>query len=124
MQKKAFSRTLTSREFGRGIVEKTPIIQAVRTCVGLALLLISGYVLNNLIFPHFDRIAPEARDISTYCGILFFVLLAYIAYRKPSAFHEKAWTLGAFVLIVIGFTLLYLGVTNNIPALLIAGSPF
>lgn len=102
----------------------TSTTQTTRTCLGLALLLIVTHILNNLIFPHFDRIAPEARDISTYCGILFFLLLVFIAYRIPSIFHEKAWTAGAFALILIGFMLLYLGVTTETGAFLIAGSPF
>lgn len=94
------------------------------TCAGLTLLLVSSHILNSLIFPNFNEIAPEARDISTYFGVIFFGCLAILAYRKPALFHEKTWTIASFALIIIGAILLYFGISQNSAILLILGSPF
>lgn len=104
--------------------EGTSKQQALRTCLGLAFLLIGSHVLNQFIFPHFDALAPEARDISTYFGVFSLGVLAILAYRKPSVFHEKIWTCATITLIFIGSGLLYVGVLANTPAFLILGSPF
>ena len=97
---------------------------AVRACAAVALLLVNSFVLNNLLFPQFIGINDGAREISTYSGVVFFVILGVAAYRKPSIFHEKAWSSVSFVALGIGIVFMYLGITLRSAFLLAIGSPF
>ncbi|WP_139650974.1 response regulator transcription factor [Raoultibacter phocaeensis] len=97
---------------------------AIRTSAGLALLLVNGFLLNNFLFPQFIGINDGAREISTYCGVVFFVLLGIAAYRKPSVFVEKVWSALSFAAIAIGIVCLYFGITTRSSPLLAIGSPF
>lgn len=101
-----------------------PATMTVRVCAALALLLVNNFLLNNLIFPHFVGINDGAREISTYCGVVFFLLLGIAAYRKPSVFIEKVWTTVSFAALLAGIGFLYLGITTHSAALLAIGSPF
>lgn len=97
---------------------------AIRASAALALLLVNGFLLNNFLFPQFIGINDGAREISTYCGVVFFTLLGVTAYRKPSVFVEKAWSTLSFAALGIGIVFLYFGITTRSPLLLAIGSPF
>ena len=62
---------------------------AARTCLALALVLVSSHVLNADIFPTVAQDLPAAREISTYGGVAFSVFLAVAAYRKPSLLRNR-----------------------------------
>lgn len=97
---------------------------AIRASAALALLLANGFLLNNFLFPHFIGINDGAREISTYCGVVFFVLLGVAAYRKPSVFVEKIWSTLSFAALGIGIVFLFFGITMRSALLLAIGSPF
>ncbi|MEQ3362064.1 helix-turn-helix domain-containing protein [Raoultibacter massiliensis] len=102
----------------------SPATMTARATAALALLLVNGFLLNNLLFPHFIGINDGAREVSTYCGVVFFLLLGVAAYRKPSVFREKAWSAISFLALFAGIAFLYLGITLRSPLLLAIGSPF
>ena len=99
-------------------------VMAIRASAALALLLVNGFLLNNFLFPQFIGINDGAREISTYCGVVFFVLLGVAAYRKPSVFVEKIWSTFSFAALGIGIVFLYFGIMARSPLLLAIGSPF
>lgn len=99
-------------------------VMAIRASAALALLLVNGFLLNNFLFPQFIGINDGAREISTYCGVVFFVLLGVAAYRKPSVFVEKIWSTFSFAALGIGIAFLYFGIMARSPLLLAIGSPF
>lgn len=93
-------------------------------CGSLALLLIAAYLLNAYIFPNVAEIFPAGREISTYCGVAFSVVVAVAAYRRPSVLREGAWSLTCLGLFAIGLLMLGAGLASNSPLLVALGSPF
>lgn len=93
-------------------------------CCSLALLLLSSYILNAYIFPNVATLFPAGREISTYCGVLFSVIVALAAYRRPAVFEEGAWSSACLGLFAIGLALLGVGLDTGSPLLVALGSPF
>lgn len=96
----------------------------VRVCFSLTLLFIASYVLNTAVFPNVVTVFPIGREISTYCGVAFSIVVAGVAYLKPSLLREGAWTSACLVLFAAGLILLYLGIATGNTLLAAWGSPF
>ncbi|WP_080801996.1 response regulator transcription factor [Arabiibacter massiliensis] len=96
----------------------------VAACASLALLLISAFILNAYLFPSLAALFPAGREISTYCGAAFSVLVAVLAYRRPAAMREGAWSVACLALFAGGLALLYVGLAAGSPVLVALGSPF
>lgn len=92
-------------------------------CVALALLLLSSYVLNTTLFPAVAATFPPARELSTYAGAAFSIVLAVLAYRKPSVMIERAWSGACLVASAVASVCLYIGIAFDSPHALIVGSP-
>ena len=93
-------------------------------CGSLALLLASSYILNAYIFPSVAELFPVGREISTYCGVLFSVIVAMAAYRRPAVLKEGVWSTACLSLFAIGLVLLWFGLGIGDPRLVALGSPF
>lgn len=93
-------------------------------CSALTLLLFASHVLNNSLFPHVALIFPAGREISTYCGVVFSVVVALLAYRHPAMLRETPWSLGCLGVFGVSILLLVVGVQTNNNALVLLGSPF
>lgn len=96
----------------------------VAACGALALLMLSSYVLNAFIFPNVAALFPAGREISTYCGAAFSVVVAIAAYRRPAVLREGAWSLACLALFAAGLVLLWAGLVTNNALLVAVGSPF
>lgn len=96
----------------------------VRACGSLALLLVSSYILNAFIFPDVASTFPAGREISTYCGVAFSLVVAVAAYRHPSVLREGAWSGVCLALFAFGLVLLFTGLDTGNSALVALGSPF
>lgn len=94
------------------------------TCGSLALLLVSSYILNAYLFPNLATLFPAGREISTYCGAAFSVVVAVLAYRRPSVFREGTWSLACLALFAAGLVMLWLGLQSGSALLVALGSPF
>ena len=90
----------------------------------LALLLFSAYVLNASIFPVVAQVFPAGREISTYCGAAFSVVVAVAAYRRPAVLREGAWSLTCLTLFALGVAVLGAGLETQNALLVSLGSPF
>lgn len=97
---------------------------AARTCLALALVLVSSHVLNADIFPAVAQDLPAAREISTYGGVAFSVFLAVAAYRKPSLLRERFWFFACLAATAIAAASLYGGIDGHSSLMLAIGSPF
>lgn len=97
---------------------------AARTCLALALVLVSSHVLNADIFPTVAQDLPAAREISTYGGVAFSVFLAVAAYRKPSLLRERFWFFACLAATAIAAASLYGGIDGHSSLMLAIGSPF
>ena len=96
----------------------------IAVCGSLALLLIAAYLLNAYIFPNVAAIFPAGREISTYCGVAFSVVVAVAAYRRPTVLREDAWSLTCLGLFAAGLLMLGAGLASGSPLLVALGSPF
>lgn len=94
------------------------------TCGSLALLLIAAYLLNAYIFPSVAFLFPAGREISTYCGVGFSVVVAVASYRQPAVFRENPWSLTCLGLFAVGLAMLGAGLMADSPLLVALGSPF
>lgn len=92
--------------------------------VALTLLLVASSVLNSVIFPQLATLNPAARELSTYCGAAFFLVLAAIAYRAPFLFKEAAWGIGSLAVIALSLALLVYGMHAESSVLVAIGAPF
>lgn len=107
--------------------EQTPWrfgIDDVAACASLSLLLIAAYLLNAYIFPNVATVFPAGREISTYCGVAFSVVVAVAAYRRPSVLREDAWSFTCLGLFAAGLLMLGAGLASGSPLLVALGSPF
>lgn len=96
----------------------------VRACGSLALLLASSYILNTFIFPDVASTFPAGREISTYCGVAFSLVVAVAAYRRPSVLREGVWSGICLCLFAFGLVLLFVGLSGKHALLVALGSPF
>ena len=94
------------------------------TCGSLALLLISAFLLNAFVFPSVALVFPAGRELSTYCGVAFSVIVAVAAYRRPTLLRESAWSFACLGLFAIGLVMLGAGLSTGSPLLVALGSPF
>ena len=94
------------------------------TCASLSLLLVSAFVLNAYLFPHVAAVFPAGREISTYCGVAFSVIVAVAAYRRPAVLNESAWSSACLGLFALGLVMLWIGLGLGNPLLVALGSPF
>lgn len=92
-------------------------------CTSLALLLIAAYLLNAYVFPSVAVIFPAGREISTYCGAAFSVVVAVAAYRRPDILDENAWSFTCLGLFAVGLVMLGTGLTSSSALLIALGSP-
>lgn len=97
---------------------------AARTCLALALVLVSSHVLNTSIFPAVAEGLPAAREVSTYGGVAFSVFLAVAAYRKPSLLRERFWSIVCLGATAVAAASLYGGISGQYTPMLAMGSPF
>ena len=95
---------------------------AVRLTAALTLVMLARALMNDSIFPGFDAVLPEGREVWTYCGTLTYFAIALIAYFKPHLLAERLWTAGSFGVLVVGLTCLAFGVGSRSAALVFAGS--
>lgn len=93
-------------------------------CASLALLLVSAYILNAYVFPRVADVFPAGREISTYCGVAFSLVVAVAAYRRPAVLREDAWSLSCLGLFAVGLVMLGVGLAAESPLLVALGSPF
>lgn len=98
--------------------------QMITTCCALTLLLFASHVLNSTIFPQVAQTFPLAREISTYCGVIFSILVAVFAYCRPSILRETAWSTGCLIIFGISITMLTVGVLTQNQLIVALGSPF
>lgn len=96
----------------------------IATCGSLALLLISSYILNTYIFPNVAALFPAGREISTYCGVAFSVVVAVAAYRRPAVLRESVWSFACLGLFAAGLVMLGVGLGTKEALLVALGSPF
>jgi DNA-binding CsgD family transcriptional regulator len=94
------------------------------TCGSLALLLISAFLLNAFVFPSVALVFPAGRELSTYCGVAFSVIVAVAAYRRPTLLRESAWSFACLGLFAVGLVMLGAGLSTGSPLLVALGSPF
>lgn len=93
-------------------------------CVALALLQIASMVLNTAVFPDVAFISPISREISTFCGAAFSVVVALTAYFRPALMRERALSAVLIALLAASLVLLCIGVQEANPLLIAIGSPF
>lgn len=93
-------------------------------CASLTLLLIAAYLLNAYVFPSVAVIFPAGREISTYCGVAFSVVVAVAAYRQPAILNENAWSFACLGLFAMGLAMLSAGLASGSALLVALGSPF
>lgn len=93
-------------------------------CVALALLQIASMVLNTAVFPDVAPISPISREISTFCGAAFSVVVALTAYFRPALMRERALSAILIALLAASLVLLCIGVQEANPLLIAVGSPF
>lgn len=93
-------------------------------CVALALLQIASMVLNTAVFPDVASISPISREISTFCGAAFSVVVALTAYFRPALMRERALSAILIALLAASLVLLCIGVQEANPLLIAVGSPF
>ncbi|MEG0418958.1 response regulator transcription factor [Gordonibacter sp.] len=96
----------------------------IAVCCSLALLMLSSYVLNTYVFPVVANVFPLGREISTYCGVVFSLVVAVAAYRKPVVLRERVWSIACLALFAFGLVLLYVGLATGSTELVALGSPF
>lgn len=93
-------------------------------CASLALLLIAAYLLNAYVFPSVAATFPAGREISTYCGVAFSVVVAIAAYRRPAILNENVWSSACLGLFAAGLAMLGAGLASDSALLVALGSPF
>ena len=81
-------------------------------------------MLNAYIFPSVAFLFPAGREISTYCGVGFSVVVAVASYRQPAVFRENPWSLTCLGLFAVGLAMLGAGLMADSPLLVALGSPF
>lgn len=92
-------------------------------CLSLALLLVGSYLLNSFVFPSVAVVFPLGREISTCSGALVALVVALVAFRRPSVVREGLWSgffLGAFG---VSLGLLTAGIHQGDRLLIALGSP-
>ena len=60
-------------------VQSSSSRDSARVCAALALVLFSSYILNTFLFPPIAGVFPVAREITTYGGVVFSVVVAMVA---------------------------------------------
>ena len=95
-----------------------------RVCAALTLALLSSFIVNSMLFPNVALVMPLAREISTYGGAAFSIVVAVAAYVRPSLMREGVWSVACLASTVGAAILLYLGVLTNNTTLLLLGAPF
>lgn len=104
-------------------VQSSSSRDSARVCVALALVLFSSYILNTFLFPPIAGVFPVAREITTYGGVVFSVVVAMVAWHRPSAMNETIWTTVVFVASVVSASMLSWGTVSANETAILAGSP-
>lgn len=115
-----FPDTPGKREDGREDVATRWL--GVRCGIALCLLQLASWMTNSELFPSFDGIFPVAREISTFSGVLFFLLLAYLTTRHPAFLRGRLLTLGAGGALALSVVLGTVGVPARSLAAITAGA--
>ncbi len=90
----------------------------------LTLLLFASFVLNSSLFPIIVDFAPATREISTYCGVGFSIIVVWGAYRHPVILRETAWSLACLGVFAASLIAFYVGITTQNGLIALCGSPF
>ena len=104
-------------------VQSSSSRDAARVCAALALVLFSSYILNAFLFPPMAGVFPVAREITTYGGVVFSVVVAMVAWHRPSAMNETVWTLAVFAASVVSAIMLSWGTVSANGVAILVGSP-
>ena len=104
--------------------ERVAAPATLRVCAALTLELLSSFIVNTMLFPNVALVMPVAREISTYSGAAFSIVVAVAAYVRPSLMREGVWSVACLASTVGAAILLYLGVLTNNTTLLLLGAPF
>ncbi|WP_270296460.1 hypothetical protein [Eggerthella sinensis] len=94
----------------------------VRCLVALAAELFGTWLTNAVLYPQYVGILSEARDASSFVGVVTLVALAVWALKRPSSINEQTLTAASFVLFSAGFALIVLGISQQSATLLLVGS--
>jgi DNA-binding CsgD family transcriptional regulator len=82
--------------------------------LGAVLLMrVSNGIVNSLIFPQFNDIFPEAREIATIANALFLLLVSFLALRDSRPFSTAAFLVAPFLLATLGSILTLMGISLN-----------
>ncbi|MDR0626249.1 MAG: hypothetical protein LBG11_03150, partial [Bifidobacteriaceae bacterium] len=93
-----------------------------RCFLATLLITLSKWALNARVFPSFDSIMPEIRDISTLFSAVALVTLAFVAYNASWIIHERPMTAAAVGGIILGPGLTALGVAEHSAWTVLLGS--
>lgn len=93
-----------------------------RCLVALTAEVFGTWLTNMYLYPHFIGLAPEARDISSAVGVATLTVLAVWALNRPSSIKEGPMTLTSLALYSLGYMLILIGLWQQNPLMLIAGS--
>lgn len=79
-------------------------------------------LLNTSVFPLFDGIFTEAKDVGSLFGVAVDLALYALAARRPTVFRPPVFAAGALLATVLGVATVALGVQTASPALLAVGT--
>lgn len=81
-------------------------------------------MINAALFPAIAVVSPVSRELSTFCGAAFSILVAVAAFTRPSLIRERVISVALFALLALGLVLLCAGVADGNEWAILAGSPF
>ncbi|MCI8468525.1 MAG: helix-turn-helix transcriptional regulator [Eggerthellaceae bacterium] len=98
-------------------------MRQVQICAALTMLQVASTILSTVLFPDLATVCPLSREVSTFCGAVFSVLIALGAYLHPALLRERPLSVALLALLAAGLVLLCVGLRWEEPVLILAGSP-
>jgi len=107
-----------------GIRQKSSLFSAplLRYFVAFSLVTLETWIINTSLFPRFNDIFPETRDISTLVYALTLLLITFQALRNTRLFKAAALLWISLILLSLGYVLALLGIRLVSLPLVLVGS--
>ncbi|RNL44104.1 helix-turn-helix transcriptional regulator [Paraeggerthella hongkongensis] len=93
-----------------------------RCLIALTMEMFGTWLVNVCLYPLYVGVMPEARDVSSFVGVLVFVALAVWALRRPDSIDERLLTTMSMVGFALSFGIILLGIFQQQPIVLLLGS--